>query len=316
MTDQTPECENRPRLQGLQSHFASCIRGQQHVIERVARALIRSELCLHRHARFLFLGPTGVGKTELANVFTAYLRGGESGHAHRIDCSEFPTEEAVSGFLKDERNSKGRLASLKMSRGDTLIFDEIEKAEGAFRDLLLQLLEPGRITLSSGRVVDVSQLYIVCTGNIASKDILALRRAPFSSIERHILRSAEKVLRPEVLNRFDETLVFRPLEYDMQVEILEQHLAAYVAQMRELQWRIQVHQGVIPFLVRHGFDRRMGARPLLRAIRRYVGDALAARALAGAEQEGVLQVAENGQELVLGSLKEEREQAAQRIETT
>lgn len=304
MNQSSPMSHDQVRLRGLHAHLSSCIRGQGHVIDRVTKALVRSELNLQKHSRFLFLGPTGVGKTELTSAFTTCLHDGKPGRLHRIDCSEFASADSVAGFLSAKRGAQGRLASLKLACGDTLLFDEIEKAGRSFQDLLLQLLEPGRITLTSGRVIDVSSNYIVCTSNIASHEILDLAHASFATIERHILRRAETVLRPEILNRFDDALVFRPLEYDTQVEILRQKLAAYLEPLRKERWHVEVDEGVIPFLVRYGFDRRMGARPLLRVIHRFVGNALASRALADSSRAGVLCVAGNGVELTLAGVSE------------
>lgn len=302
MSKSTPTSDPLDRLRGLHAHLASSIRGQSQVIGRVADAIIRSELKLQRCGRFAFFGPTGVGKTELTMAFSNYLHEGRPGHCHRLDCSEFSSPEAVPGFLGGQGNA-GRLASFKLSGGDTILFDEIEKAHRTFLDLFLQLLEPGRITLASGVLLDVSDVYIVATSNIASHEILDLAHASPASIERHVLRRAETVLRPEILNRFDEALVFRPLEYDTQVEILRQKLSAYLEPLRDQGFYVDVQESAVSFLVRHGFDRRMGARPLLRAIHRHVGNALALRALAGAGRAGTLRVADRGDALMLAEAR-------------
>ena len=285
---------DRKQLARLPDELSDRIRGQGPAVTTVAAALQRFRLQLQPQTRLLFLGPTGVGKTELVRAFTDALFGPDRLFA--FDCSEFDSPETLPVLLGDRHGDRGRFGALADYPAGTLLFDEVEKGT-EFHDLLLQVLEPGRVTLACGEVVDLSRFVIVCTGNIGSAETLDATDSNFRTLERHILDRAKQTLRPEILNRFDDLVVFRALEFDAQREIVELKLREYLASIPYAP--LSHDPAVVDFLLRHGMDRRYGARPLLRAIRRFVGNAVAAQLFAGGDGHGTLVVDREQQQLML-----------------
>ncbi len=187
-------------------HLVSRIRGQAEVIGRVAAVLQRAELGLTKPGRpkasFLFLGPTGVGKTELTLCFSEYLLG--SGSVHRFDMSEFQNQNSVGLLLGEHLGERGLLGSaLDKRQICTLLFDEIEKAHPRVLDLFLQMLDAARVTLADGNTLDLSGCYIVMTSNIGSAEIMGLHHSAYATMERHVLTRAQQSLRPELYARSD-----------------------------------------------------------------------------------------------------------------
>lgn len=283
-----PELQpRREKLFGLEEHLKQRIRGQVHALAPIAAAVLRAEFDLQPYPRFLLLGPTGVGKTETALAFTEFVCGAD--RLERFDCSECQGADVWPRLLGNRSGDRGRFGAIdqRMKTG-TLLFDEIEKADDSFQKLLLQILEPGRITLACGETLDLSRFHVVCTSNIASNEILDLRHSTHSTLERHVLGRARESLRPEIFNRFDETLVYRPLEFDTQMEIVEAKLSAHLQSLQTKGYRLSISPGVISFLARQGIDRKFGARPLLRAIRKYVGNAVLDHLRIAGDGSGVL----------------------------
>ena len=170
------------KLSGLEGYLSSKIRGQGHVIPRVCSVLERGELGLQPPEKplgsFLFLGPTGVGKTELTLEFSRYLFG--EGSIHRFDMSEFQHLDSVKLFLGDETGNPGRLERvLAEHRKGVLLFDEVEKAHRLIWDLFLQMLDAARITLADHQTHDLSSFFIVCTSNIGSQQLLRQKLLTF-----------------------------------------------------------------------------------------------------------------------------------------
>ena len=285
---------DRQQLARLPDDLSRRIRGQGPAVSTLAQALQRFGLQLQPAPRFLLLGPTGVGKTESARAFTELLFG--EGQLLVFDCSEFASPEALPVLLGDRHGDRGRFGALADRPPETLLFDEVEKGT-AFHDLLLQILEPGQVTLACGEVVDLSRFVIVCTGNIGSAETLDATDSNFRTLERHILEQAKQTLRPEILNRFDDLVVFRALEFEAQREIVELKLREYLASIPYAP--LSYEPAVVDFLLRHGMDRRYGARPLIRAIRRFVGNAVANQLFAGGDGNGTLVVDRENQQLKL-----------------
>ena len=212
-------------LNGLEAHLLSRIKGQDHVIRRVCSVLERGQLGLQPTGKplgsFLFLGPTGVGKTELTLEFTRYLFGDES--VFRFDMSEFLHLDSVKLFMGDETGHVGRLGkALSQHQRGVLLFDEIEKSHRLIWDLLLQMLDAARITLADHRAYDLSGFCIVCTSNIGARQLLRPTRLPFTTLERAVISELHGFFRPELIGRFDEKIVFRPLCPDTQRDIARQ----------------------------------------------------------------------------------------------
>ncbi len=294
----TPQNLTSPlsKIINLECHLRARIRGQEHVIPRLAAALQRSELGLCKVGRpkgsFLFLGPTGVGKTEITIAFTRYLLGPES--LFRFDMSEYQMQESL-GLLLDSMAS----AHARHAKG-TLLFDEIEKAHPRILDVFLQILDAARVTTPAGETLDLSGFYVVFTSNLASADVLDLQHSAFATLERHVLARAQQHMRPELYARISEKLVFSKLSYDVQVEIARMFLEQEVTFLRERGHVIVPNGSVLPFLVRRGFHPRLGARPLRDAVERYVGEAVVRDLIDGGTGSGELVVDAAGERLRVG----------------
>ena len=278
-------------LCGLEAHLLSRIKGQDHVIPRVCSVLERGQLGLQPQGKplgsFLFLGPTGVGKTELTLEFTRYLFGNES--VFRFDMSEFLHMDSAKLFMGDETGSVGRLGRvLSQHQRGVLLLDEIEKAHRLIWDLLLQMLDAARITLADHRVYDLSGFYVVCTSNIGAQQLLRPTRLPFTTLERAVISELHRFFRPELIGRFDEKIVFRPLSSETQREIARLAIAEELARFRERGFDFRVSDETFEFLVRRGIHKALGARPMKGTVRKSVGDAVRDAIKAGKPSSGVL----------------------------
>jgi ATP-dependent Clp protease ATP-binding subunit ClpB len=270
-------------LRQLQSHLSDRIRGQNHVIPRVVSALHRGELGLttpnHPRGSFLFLGPTGVGKTELSLAFTDYLLGKDK--LFRFDMSEYQTQESLGVLLGGRIGEIGLLGmAVAKSAVGTLLFDEIEKAHPRVLDVFLQILDAARVTMASGETLDLSGFYIVFTSNIAAAEIINLQHSSFATMERHVLAKAQRTLRPELYARITEKLVFNRLNYDVQMEIARLHIARELCFLRDKGFHLTAGHAVVSFLMQRGFHPRLGARPLRDVIEKHLRGAVADATLA------------------------------------
>ena len=280
-------------LNGLESHLLSKIKGQNHVIARVCSVLERGQLGLQPIDKplgsFLFLGPTGVGKTELTLEFTRYLFGGNE--VYRFDMSEFLHLDHVKLLMGDETGTPGRLGYvLSQHQQGVLLFDEIEKAHRLIWDLFLQMLDAARITLNDHRTYDLSGFYLVCTSNIGSQRLLRPTRLPFTTLERAVISELYKFFRPELVGRFDEKIVFKPLSPDTQREIGQFAIFEELARFREKGFDLRVPEEAFEFLVRRGIHKAFGARPMKRTVQKFIGDAIAQALKSGAQPSGTLAV--------------------------
>src|SRR6059036_876326 len=268
--------------------------GQHPAIEVVSKAIRRSRAGLKDPKRptgsFIFLGPSGVGKTELARTLAEFLFGDEEAMV-RIDMSEYMEKHAVSrlvgsppGYIGYDEG--GQLTeAVRRKPYSVLLLDEIEKAHPDVFNILLQILEDGRLTDAQGRTVDFRNAIVIMTSNIGAQDIARNTPLGFSvtdetgmryeDMKNKITGELKKVFRPEFLNRLDEVIVFHKLAKDeikLIVELLMRHVRESMAE-RELQ--IELAEETKDFLVEKGWDQAMGARPLRRAIQRYIEDPLA-----------------------------------------
>ena len=266
-------------LQALVSHLASKIIGQSNVIPGVVEALLDGELGFTDPDRpkgtFLFLGPTGVGKTELTLSFTRYLF--DESKLVRFDMSEFQNQESVGVLLGRSEIETGLFAKrvLGANGKGTLLFDEIEKAHPRVLDLLLQILDAARLTMANGTTLDLSGFYIVCTSNIAATAILDARHSVRATLVRFVESQAQIRLRPEIYARFQTVAVFDRLQYEDQLAITEHLLTREVKRQSERTGiNLTVGEGLIAYLAGDGFHPRLGARPLRRRIEREVRAAL------------------------------------------
>lgn len=284
---------HRERLLNLETHLLENIRGQDTALVRMASVLRRGELGLcspHRpKGSFLLLGPTGVGKTESTVVFTRYLMGDDC--LMRFDMSEYQTQESLGLLLGADSQERGNLGRcVTDAEQGTLLFDEIEKSHPRIMDVFLQILDAGRVTFADGFTADLSGFYIVFTSNIASSELLDWQHSSFATMERHVLTRAQQWLRPELYARITEKLVFQRLGYEVQTDIARLMLTRHLAMLEAKGHCLVAEPDVLPFLIRHGFHPRLGARPLRDAIERLVGDAVAASLLHAGNGSGLLLV--------------------------
>jgi len=288
------------KLSGLEGYLSSKIKGQGHVIPRVCSVLERGELGLQPLDKplgsFLFLGPTGVGKTELTLERARYLLG--EGALHRFDMSEFQHLDSVKIFLGDESGNPGRLGKiLAMHSKGVLLFDEIEKAHRLIWDLFLQMLDAARITLADHQTHDLTGFFIVCTSNIGSQQLMRPTRLPFATLERAVLSELHRYFRPELIGRFDEKIVFRPLSAETQREIARLVIDEELTRFREKGLDLGLSDEALEFLVRKGIHRTLGARPMKRTAQKYIGDAIRMGLRGAAEVRGVLCINGEGDSL-------------------
>ncbi|HEY0791401.1 MAG TPA: AAA family ATPase [Chthoniobacterales bacterium] len=259
----------RKYLAGLAAHLEANVMGQENASRRIARAVQAAELGLNAassrpKASFLFLGPTGVGKTESAKVFTRYLFGGHSA-LEMLFMNEYSTATRHGEFLERLETAVRRNPS-----GATLLFDEVEKAHPHLIDLFLSLLDEGEFTTCSGTRLSVRHWYLVLTSNLGSSDLAKMESALYATMERVALDVASQSLRPELFARIGERIVFRPLDLQVQKQILEKLVAGKVASLGcYFQRRLTVERGpVMAFLLRSAYSRAQGARLLRQEVER------------------------------------------------
>jgi ATP-dependent Clp protease ATP-binding subunit ClpC len=282
--------------------------GQDEAVKAVSRAIRRARVGLKNPNRpiasFIFSGPTGVGKTELTKSLAAYFFGSEEAMI-RLDMSEFMERHTVSKLIGSPPgyvgfNEGGQLTEAVRRRPYTVVlFDEIEKAHPDVFNLLLQLLEDGRLTDSKGRTVDFKNTLIIMTSNIGSKVIEkgggglgfefsgeAVEDTQYNRIRSLVNEELKQYFRPEFLNRLDEIIVFRQLTRDEVKEIAEIMLKEVFGRMEEKGIHLSVTDAFKERLVEEGYNPSYGARPLRRAVMRLLEDSLAEEFLSGRIGEG------------------------------
>ena len=282
--------------------------GQDEAVKAVSRAIRRARVGLKNPNRpiasFIFSGPTGVGKTELTKALAAYFFGSEESMI-RLDMSEFMERHTVSKLIGSPPgyvgfNEGGQLTEAVLRRPYTVVlFDEIEKAHPDVFNLLLQLLEDGRLTDSKGRTVDFKNTLIIMTSNIGSKVIEKgggglgfefgggdVEETNYNRIRSLVNEELKQYFRPEFLNRLDEIIVFRQLSRDEVKLIAEIMLREVFARMEDKGIRLSVTEAFKERLVEEGYNPSYGARPLRRAVMRLLEDSLAEEFLSGRIGEG------------------------------
>lgn len=273
-----PSPEQLAHLRGLEAHLRAHLRGQDHVLPRMAGVFVRGELGLARRDRprgvILAVGPTGTGKTESILLTGKYLLGEDS--IRRFDLSEFQRADAVERLLGTDVSDRGAFGRAVAGICRRLwLFDELEKAHPKVFDLFIQMLEPGQLTLATGEMISFRDDYIAFTSNLGAGEAMRMARSGLASIEQAVLRRVAEALRPEILARIPDKLVFGRLGADVQREIAELHLAGEVARLRSVGFDLEVSREAVEFLMREGFHPHLGARPLRQTIERHLQDAVA-----------------------------------------
>ncbi|MEK9500574.1 ATP-dependent chaperone ClpB [Gaopeijia maritima] len=275
----------RQRLTRLEDHLGERVVGQPEALQAVANAVRRARAGLQDPDRpvgsFIFLGPTGVGKTETARALAEFLFDDERAMV-RIDMSEYMEKHAVArligappGYVGFEDG--GQLTEAVRRRPHAVIlFDEIEKAHPDVFNVFLQILDDGRLTDSQGRTVDFRNTVVIMTSNIGSQDILeAAEAGDQSRVEERVRSRMHLHFRPEFLNRVDDVIVFHPLGREELARIVRLQLERVSGLARELGVELRVEEPARMRLADEGFDPAFGARPLKRVIQRRVQDPLA-----------------------------------------
>jgi ATP-dependent Clp protease ATP-binding subunit ClpB len=270
--------------------------GQDEAIQAVANAIRRARAGLQDPNRplgsFIFLGPTGVGKTELARALAEFLFDDE--HAMiRIDMSEYQEKHTVSrmigappGYVGYEE--AGQLTEAVRRRPySVVLFDEIEKAHPEVLNVMLQLLDDGRLTDGKGRTVDFKNTVVIMTSNLGSGFLGELGdRGIDEGIRRQVMEALRAHFRPEFINRIDEIIIFHSLSREHMKRIIDIQVSHLLKRLEERKVFVALTDAAQDWLVREGYDPAFGARPLKRAIQRYVLDPLAMRVLEGEFREG------------------------------
>ena len=285
------------RLLRMEEELHLSVVGQDEAIKAISRAIRRSRAGLkdpkHPIGSFIFSGPTGVGKTELARALAKFLFA-DAAALIRVDMSEYMEKFSVSrligappGYVGYE-DSGTLTKAIRRKPYSVVLLDEIEKAHPDVFNILLQVLDEGHLTDNYGRLIDFKNTVVIMTSNVGARDIMQGKtlgfhgqdlKASFEKMQEKIKDEIQKVFNPEFLNRVDDLIVFHPLS--------KEHIAQIVnILVREVQKRvgeeiIRMTPAAIDFLVEHGYDQNYGARPLKRAIQKYIEDPLSEKILLG-----------------------------------
>jgi len=298
--------EETEKLKNLENILHRRVIGQEEAVKAVAKAIRRGRVGLKDPKRpvgsFIFLGPTGVGKTELSKALAEALFGDES-HMIRLDMSEYMEKHTVSRLVGSPPGyigyDEGGQLTEKVRRKPyaVVLFDEIEKAHPDVFNILLQILEDGRLTDASGRLVDFRNTVIIMTSNIGARDIVEPKRLGFSAaleneakdyeeMKKNVMNELKKAFRPEFLNRVDELIVFHPLTRENINDIAALMLNEVAKRLKNVNITLKVDDNVKEFLAEKGYDKVYGARPLRRTIQNLVEDRIAEEMLDGKISEG------------------------------
>jgi ATP-dependent Clp protease ATP-binding subunit ClpB len=296
----------RDRLRRLEMLLGARVVGQEPALRAVSDAVRRSRAGLQDPNRpigsFIFLGPTGVGKTETARALAEFLFDDEDAMV-RIDMSEYMEKHAVArligappGYVGYEEG--GQLTEQVRRRPySVVLFDEIEKAHGEVFNILLQILDDGRLTDSQGRTVDFRNAVIIMTSNLGSPYILEHTGDDWSGTEAHVMAELRRSFRPEFLNRIDDVVVFRPLGETDLARIVELQLRRVEQLLADRRLTLELTDAAKELVARDGYDPAFGARPLKRSLQRLIQNPLALRLLEEELPPGstiVADVAEDG----------------------
>ena len=306
--------EESATLLHLEEELHKRVVGQDEAVTAVAKAVRRARAGLKDPKRpigsFLFLGPTGVGKTELARALASSLFGDESAMI-RLDMSEYMEKHTVSrlvgappGYVGYEEG--GQLTdAVRRKPYSVILLDEVEKAHADFFNILLQVLDDGRLTDSQGRTVDFRNTVIIMTSNLGAKALhknspelgfLAAKKADsnvdenkgidFKEAKKSVMDAVKRHFRPEFLNRIDEMIVFHPLTEEDLKEIVTILMSDVTKRLEERDLHLEITTEAMKLLVKEGSDFTMGARPLKRAIQRLIEDPVSDLILKGDAKEG------------------------------
>jgi ATP-dependent Clp protease ATP-binding subunit ClpB len=275
--------------------------GQEEAVRAVSNAIRRARANLQDPNRpvgsFIFLGPTGVGKTELARALAEFLFDDE-GAMVRLDMSEYMEKHTVArligappGYIGYEEG--GQLTeAVRRHPYSVVLFDEIEKAHPDVFNVLLQIMDDGRLTDGHGRTVDFKNSVVIMTSNVGSTWITHFSEGQFEQMREQVMEALRAQFRPEFLNRVDEIIMFHPLAKEHLKEIVDIQLERLQHRLAERHLQLQLTDAAKELLIEAGYDPVYGARPLRRTIQQKVLDPLALNVLAGEFHEGDVVIAD------------------------
>ena len=292
------EDENQ-KLKHLEEMLQKRVVGQNEAVEAVAKAIRRGRVGLKDPKRpigsFLFLGPTGVGKTELSKALAEILFDNEKSMI-RLDMSEYMEAHSVSKLIGSPPgyigyDSGGQLTEkVRRKPYSVILFDEIEKAHPDVMNLLLQILEDGRLTDSQGREVNFKNTIIIMTSNLGARYITEKKSLGFGNVEnekeyedikKEVIKELKKELRPEFINRIDEIIVFHKLSEEDIKQITNIMLKQVEERLKNQKYIVEIDDGVVKAILKQGYDNNFGARPLRRTIQNLVEDRISEEILSG-----------------------------------
>lgn len=293
--------EERTRLLGLETSLHQRVIAQDDAVTKVAQAVRRGRVGLKDPNRpiasFLFLGPTGVGKTELAKALAEYVFGSEEAII-RLDMSEYMEKHSVSkligsppGYVGFEEG--GQLTEkIRRSPYSVILLDELEKAHPDVSNILLQLLDDGRLTDAKGRTVDFKNTIVIATSNVGSHKIIEYlrksirKKGEWDELTKEITENLKDYFRPEFLNRIDDIIIFHPLNRDHTKAIARLLLDRLSRILKAQNIGATFDDSVVEYIADVGYDPEFGARPMKRAIQQHIENPLSEKLLQGTLQEG------------------------------
>lgn len=297
------------KLAKMDEELTGLVIGQDEAVEKVSRSIKRNRLGISSHRNkpigsFIFLGPTGVGKTHLAKLLAEYVFGDKDALV-RVDMSEYMEKFSVSrligappGYIGYEEGGK-LTEAIRRKPYSVVLFDEIEKAHEDVFNLMLQLLDEGQLTDSLGRKIDFKNTLIILTSNVGVKELSSFGKSVGFSTGDTIAKEEErahgiiekalkKKFKPEFLNRIDETIIFNSLKQEDIRKIIDLEMEIVSKNLEEKGYKVKLDKKAIDYIVEQGYDPEYGARPLNRAIQRYVEDPISDGVLKGNISEGDL----------------------------
>lgn len=313
--------DDNEKLKHLEEKLHERIIGQNEAVTSVAKAIRRGRVGLKDPKRpigsFLFLGPTGVGKTELSKALTQILFEDEN-TIIRLDMSEYMEQHSVSKLIGSPPgyvgfDNGGQLTEkIRRKPYSVILFDEIEKAHLDVMNILLQILEDGQLTDSQGRKVDFKNTVIIMTSNIGARHITEKKTLGFGEsqnnneqkeyeeIKKEVIQELKKELRPEFINRIDEIIVFHKLNTEDLKQITKIMLKQIEKRLKEKKYYIEIDESVIDLIVKNGADKTLGARPLRRAIQNNIENRISEEILDGTiTQNKKAKIIAKGEEIII-----------------
>ena len=285
------------RLINMEEELHHRVIGQDRAIKAISRAIRRSRAGLKDPRRpigsFIFAGPTGVGKTELARALAEFLFADRDALI-RVDMSEYMEKFSVSRLIGAPPGYVGYEDSGTLTKAvrrkpySVVLLDEIEKAHPDVFNILLQVLDEGHLTDNYGRVIDFKNTVIIMTSNLGARDIgkgsglgfhTQTNQTQFDRMEEKIKEEIERAFNPEFINRLDDSIIFHPLSREEIGQIIHNLLADVEKRLQEEELKLKLTDEAVNFMIEHGYDEKFGARPIKRAIQRYLEDPLSEKIL-------------------------------------